>query len=117
MVEIARAKYPDLHSLRSDPEELELDEKFDYVVFSHIFDTVDLLAALERMRKCCHRDSRVVIYGYNYFWQPVLELGSRWGLRIPSFEPNWVSEHDLKGFLHLAGFEAVRTHRRFLFPN
>ena len=38
------------------------------------------------------------------------------GLRIPSFEPNWVSEHDLKGFLHLAGFEAVRTHRRFLFP-
>ncbi len=116
MVDIARAKYPDLHFLRSDPEALELDEKFDYVVFSHIFDTVDLLGALERMRKCCHRDSRLVIYSYNYLWQPVLELGSRWGLRIPSFEPNWVSEHDLKGFLHLAGFEAVRTHRRFLFP-
>ena len=30
--------------LRSDPEALELDEKFDDVVFSHIFDTVDLLA-------------------------------------------------------------------------
>ena len=44
MVEIAQAKYPDLHFLRSDPEALELDEKFDYVVFSHIFDTVDLLA-------------------------------------------------------------------------
>jgi Glycosyl transferase family 2/Methyltransferase domain len=116
MVEIARAKYPDLHFLRSDPEDLELDEKFDYIVFSHIFDTVDLLVALERLRKCCHRDSRVVIYIHNYLWQPVLELGSRWGLRIPSFEPNWVSEHDLKGFLHLAGFEAVRTHRRFLFP-
>ena len=42
-------------------------------------------------------------------WQPR-------GIRIPSFEPNWVFEHDLKGFLHLAGFEAVRTHRPFLFP-
>ena len=91
MVEIARAKYPDLHFVRSDPETLELDEKFDYVLFSHIFDTVDLLSALERVRKCCHEHSRLVIYSYDYFWQPVLELASRWGLRVTSFEPNWVS--------------------------
>lgn len=116
MVEIARAKYPHLHFARSDPESLELSEKFDYVIFSHVFDAVDLLAAFERIRNCCHQDSRVVIYSYNYLWQPLLEFGSRWGLRIPSFEPNWVSELDLKGFLHLAGFEVVRTHRRFLFP-
>lgn len=116
MVEIARAQFPDLHFLRSDPETLELHEKFDYVIFSHIFDTVDLLGALERIRKCCHSDSRLVIYSYNYLWQPLLEFGSRWGLRIPSFEPNWVSEYDLKGFLNLADFEAIRTHRRFLLP-
>src|ERR1700693_3551707 len=116
MIEIARAKYPDLHFVRSDPEALELDEKFDYVLFSHIFDTVDLLDALERMRKCCHPDSRLVIYSYNYLWQPVLEFASRWGLRVSSFEPNWISEHDVRGFLELAGFEAIRTHRRLLFP-
>jgi len=116
MVEIARERYPHLTFLRSDPEALELDEKFDYIIFSHIFDTVDLLCALERIRRCCHRDTRLVIYSYNYLWQPALEFGSRWGFRIPSFEPNWISEYDLKGFLHLAGFEAVRTHRRFLFP-
>jgi hypothetical protein len=116
MVEIARARYPALHFLRSDPETLEVDEKFDYVIFSHIFDTVDLLGALERMHKCCHRDSRLVIYSYNYLWQPILQLASRWGLRVTSFEPNWVSEYDVRGFLDLAGFEAIRTHRRFLFP-
>jgi hypothetical protein len=116
MVEIARARYPHLHFLQSDPEDLQLNEKFDYVLFSHIFDTVDLLAALERMHNCCHRDSRLVVYSYNYLWQPILELGSRWGLRIPSFQPNWISEYDLKGFLDLAGFEVIRTHRRFLFP-
>src|SRR5215471_7455136 len=116
MVEIAREIYPHLTFLRSDPEALELDEKFDYIIFSHIFDTVDLLGALERIRRCCHRDTRLVIYSYNYLWQPALEFASRWGFRIPSFEPNWISEYDLKGFLHLAGFAAVRTHRRFLFP-
>ena len=116
MIGIAQAKFPNLHFLRSDPEELELDEQFDYVLFSHIFDTVDLLSSLERMRKCCHPDSRIVVYSYNYLWQPVLELASRWGLRAKSFEPNWVSEHDVRGFLDLAGFEAVRTHRRLIFP-
>jgi len=116
MVAIARAKYPHLHYVRSDPETLELDEKFDYVLFSHIFDTVDLLGALKRIHKCCHQDTRLVIYSYNYLWQPVLELASRWGLRATTFEPNWVSEYDVKAFLDLAGFEAVRTHRRLLFP-
>jgi hypothetical protein len=116
MIEIAQAQHPNLHFLQSDPENLELDEKFDYVLFSHIFDTVDLLGSLERMRRCCHSDSRLVVHSYNYLWQPVMEFGSRWGLRIPSFEPNWISEFDLKAFLNLAGFETVRTHRRFLFP-
>ena len=116
MIEIASTNYPDLHFVRSDPETLELDEKFDYVLFSHIFDTVDLLSALERVGKCCHEDSRLVIYSYNYLWQPVLEFASRWGLRVRSFMPNWVSEYDMRGFLELAGFEAVRTHRRLLFP-
>jgi SAM-dependent methyltransferase len=116
MIAIASSKYPHLHYVRSDPETLEIDEKFDYVIFSHIFDTVDLLGALRRIHKCCHPDTRLVIYSYNYLWQPMLELASRWGLRATSFEPNWVSEYDVKGFLELAGFEAVRTHRRLLFP-
>jgi len=116
MIEIAGAQYPWLHFLRSDPETLELNDQFDYILFSHIFDTVDLLGTLERMRKCCHRNTRLIVYTYNYLWQSIMEWASRSGLRMASVEPNWVSEHDVNCFLDLAGYERVRTYRRILLP-
>src|SRR5208337_765770 len=51
LVEVAKKNYPELHFLTSDPEDLHLDETFDYVIFSHIFDTVDVLAALQSARR------------------------------------------------------------------
>src|ERR1700676_1887437 len=46
MVAYARQRNPDLQFVTSDPEDLQLEEKFDYVLFNHIFDTVDILRAL-----------------------------------------------------------------------
>ncbi len=43
VIEIARNKHPELHFLCAEPEDLELQEKFDYVLLSHLYDTVDLL--------------------------------------------------------------------------
>jgi len=102
--------------VRSDAEALELETAFDYVIFNHIFDTVDILAAFERIRRHCHADTRVIIINYNHLWQPVLGLASKLGLRSRFVEPNWVSENDIRGFLKLAGFRLVRKHRLILFP-
>ena len=116
MVELARERQPDLHFVRSDPEDLELKETFDYIVFSHIFDTVDILSALQRVREHCTRDTLVVIVNYNHLWEPILEFASKVGLRSQFVEPNWVSENDVRGFLKLSGFRPVRKHRSVLFP-
>jgi hypothetical protein len=116
MVATAQKKHPDLHFVKSDPEELALDQTFDYVLFDHIFDTVDILSAFERVRAHCHADTQVVIINYNQFWQPILELATKLGLRSRFVGPNWVSENDVRGFLRLAGFRLVRKHRLFLFP-
>lgn len=116
LVAIAADKYPNLHFICCDPERLQVNEKFDYIILSHIFDTVDVLAVLERMRKCCYSSTRVIVYSYNHLWQPVLELASRIGLRAPFVEPSWLSEYDISGFLGLADFEVLRIHHRLLFP-
>lgn len=116
MVERAKADHPELHFLQVEPEELELNEKFDYVLFSHIFDTIDILRGFERIREHCTSNTRLVIINYNHLWQPVLELASKIGLRSRFVEPNWVSEHDVRGFLKLAGFSPVRTYRAILWP-
>jgi SAM-dependent methyltransferase len=116
MVHVAQAEHPELHFVKSDPEELDLNETFDYILFDHIFDTVDILRAFERVRAHCHADSQLVIINYNHFWQPFLELATKLRLRSRFVEPNWVSENDIRGFLRLAGFRPVRKHHRLISP-
>ena len=116
MVECARRSYPELHFVQSDPEKLDLGEKFDYILFSNIFDTVDILRAFVQIRRHCEPPTRLVVINYNQLWQPILELASKLGLRSRFVEPNWVSEYDVHGFLNLAGFRVIRTHRLILFP-
>ena len=116
LVDVARKDHPDLNFVCADPEELSLGEKFDYVVFGHIFDTVDILEALNRIRVHCTQNSRLLIINYSQLWEPVLELASSLGLRSPYVEPNWVNSEDVNRFLVLSGFTPLRTHRILLFP-
>jgi len=116
MVAEAREKLPNLTFVQADPERLDLGEKFDYILFNNIFDTVDIFRAFERLRQHSTPETRIVIINYNYLWQPILELASRLGLRSPFTEPNWISKHDIDNFLRLADFRAVRTHSLLLFP-
>jgi SAM-dependent methyltransferase len=116
MVGCAKESYPHLEFVRSDPEELDLGQQFDYILFEHIFDTVDILAALKRIRAHCSDDTQLVILNYNQLWQPILALATKLGLRSKFVEPNWVSENDIRGFLRIAGFRLVRKHRLMLFP-
>lgn len=116
LVSLAQRNFPNLRFVCADPEDLALGEKFDYVLFSHVFDTVDLLAAFERVRQHCTAQTRLVIVNYNPLWQPLLDSASRVGLRSSFVEPNWVTETDIGTFLKLSGFRPIRTHRILLFP-
>jgi SAM-dependent methyltransferase len=116
MVQTARSENPQLEFLRAEPQELSLGETFDYVIFNHIFDTVDILTAFQRIREHCTSDTQLVVINYSHFWQPLLELATKLGLRSRFVEPNWVTENDIRGFLRLAGFRLVRMHRLLLLP-
>ncbi|HXL23261.1 MAG TPA: glycosyltransferase [Candidatus Dormibacteraeota bacterium] len=116
MVACASRENPELYFVKSDPENLELHETFDYILFQHIFDTADILRAFESIRRHCTAETQIVIINYNHLWEPFLELASKVGLRAQFIEPNWVSENDVRGFLKLAGFRPVRKHRLILFP-
>jgi ubiquinone/menaquinone biosynthesis C-methylase UbiE len=116
MAAVARQENPQLRFVKSDPEELDLGETFDYVIVNHIFDTVDILGAFEHIRRHCSADTLLVVINYNQFWQPLLQFASKMGLRSQFVEPNWVSGNDIRGFLRLAGFRMVRMYRLLLFP-
>jgi hypothetical protein len=116
LVEVARKDHPDLNFICADPEDLAVGQAFDYVIFGHIYDTVDILSALNRIRDHCTQDTRLLIVNYNQLWEPILEVASSLGLRSPYVEPNWVSSEDVNRFLVLSGFRPLRTHRILLFP-
>lgn len=116
MVDAARQIHPQFSYQQAYPEEYEPSEKFDYVLINNVGDIVDVQKALLRLRGACERHTRIIIYNYNHLWEPLLGLAEKLGLKIPQTEQNWLSEHDLKGFLALSGFEWLKTHRILLFP-
>ncbi len=116
LVAIAQQNYPHLNFVCSKPEDLDIGERFDYIILSHIFDTADILKAFESVRRHCTTDTRLIVINYNPLWQPILEFASKVGLCPPFLEPNWIDEYDLRTFMDLAGFRALRTHRILLLP-
>ncbi len=93
------------------------DGVYEYIVASdtlgHVYDIEQFLAGAHSQLA---KDGRIVITQYSALWEPVLRLASFLKLRSPSVEQNWISPNDLRNFLHLAGFEVVRSGRKMLFP-
>lgn len=116
MVDIARERYPQFQFIRSDPEELSMKKKFDYILFSHISDTIDVINAFRHLKNLLEPHTRLIIYTYNHLWQPIIKLAELCRIKMPMPEQNWLSEIDIYGLLNLSGFEHLRTYRTILFP-
>ena len=117
MVERAREAHPELRFEQVAGEDLDLGERFDYIVLSDLLPYVhDLLALFHRIAEHSHPRTRVVINSYSRAWRPVIRLAEV--LRLKPRKPlsNWVSPHDVANLLELAGFEQVTLQTRILFP-
>jgi SAM-dependent methyltransferase len=116
MVEVAKAGYPRFTYYEAFPEDFSTTEKFDYILLCDVGEIVDLQKALLRLQPACERHTRLLIYGYNYLWEPLLTLAQRLRLKMPQAEQSWLSERDLVGLLTLSGFEWLKTYRTALVP-
>ncbi|MFH0774307.1 MAG: glycosyltransferase [bacterium] len=117
MVEIAEKKYPEYTFLIDDAEDLHLIEKFDYVIMSDLVGHLtDVWQAFRCLQKVTKEETRVVITQFNYFWEPLLRLGEKIGLKMPQYYQNWLSLEDIENLLNLNGYEVVQKGMRLLFP-
>lgn len=115
-LEIARRNYPQFEFIMAHPEHLEIDQKFDYILFENISDTADIIATLERLKPLCEAKTRLIILTYNPLWEPVIKLAERFLKKIPTLEQNWLSEADMRNMFNICGFEWLRTYRTIFFP-
>jgi SAM-dependent methyltransferase len=113
----ARSKYPDLEFYLDDVENLTVTGEFDYIILSDLAGCLwDVQKAFRNIRKLCHSHSRLVISNFNFLWEPVMNLGEAFRLKLPQPKQNWLSTADLDMLLQLEGFQTVTIHKKLLFP-
>ena len=121
MVSIAQKNYSGLKFIQGDLEDVSLISSiqgpFDFIILS---DTIGYLDDCEEafvaLHSLCTPGTRLIISYYSWFWQPILTLAEKVGLKMPSVEMNWLSTEDTMGFLQLADFESVKREWRQLIP-
>src|ERR1041384_6243482 len=122
IVEIAQQRNPTFEFAGAFPDKEEFrtafgpEEKFDYILFNDIGDTVDVLQALRNLKPLCQRHTRVLVITYNRLWEPLVTFAEWVGMKVPHPEQHWLSTLDILNLLKLAGFEALETHRIVILP-
>ena len=116
-VELARRRHPDLEFVNADVQELDLDDKFDYVVISDLANDVwDIQAMLERVSSLCNPQTRVILNFFNKAWQLPIGVARGTGLAQRMLKQNWLSVSDMENLLRVTGFEVISTSGEILFP-
>jgi hypothetical protein len=123
IIEVAKRRHPEFSYGVAFPDTDDFascfdapQEKFDYILFNHIDDTVDVQRALQNLKPLCQRHTRILITTYNHLWQPLVALAEALGMKVPQVEQNWLSGADVRNLLALSGYEALETYRVVLLP-
>src|SRR6185503_8786481 len=114
---LARQRHPELQFHEADATSFRGEEPFDYILLSDLInDLPDVQAVFENARNNASPQTRLVLNFQNSLWRPLLALAERLGAKSPTALQNWLSMDDVKGLLHLAGWEVIRTEARVLWP-
>ena len=117
MVELAKARHPQLEFRAADALDFTSAEPFDYIILSDLVnDLPDVQAVLEKLRAVAHPKTRLVLNVFNNLWKPILALAESCGWKAPTLQQNWLSAGDMRNLLHLAGWELVKQDTRILWP-
>jgi SAM-dependent methyltransferase len=122
MIDVAARRHPEFDYGVTFPdideflESFQKDEKFDYILFNDIDDTVDVQRALQNFKLLCLRHTRLLITTYNHLWEPLVSFAEWLGMKAPRVEQNWLSAADVRNLLSLGGYELLGTRRIVLCP-
>jgi len=116
MNEQSRKENPEFDYQQGFPDQIDYSGSYDSIIIADPGETVDLQEQFRRLKACCHRGTRIYLYGFNSLWQSLLNFGVKIGLKMPQPEQNWLTESDIRGLFELAGFQVLKVHYVALCP-
>lgn len=100
-----------------DANNIRLNKTFDLIVLSNLIGYVDdIQKVLLEVKKCCHRNTKVIVQYYNSFWEPVLKSAEFIGIKTKTPNQNWLTKDDINNILYVSGFDTFRNAKRMIFP-
>jgi SAM-dependent methyltransferase len=116
-VEDARERCPEGEFHVMAGEELNLHERFDYVIISDTLNfAADVQRILERAHSVSHPGTRLILNYPSALWRPAYAVASALGLKPKAPASNWLGTPDVMGLLELADWAPLTTQARILWP-
>ena len=117
MIQIAKQKFPNLNFSVDDIENLNISEKYDYIIISDLLTSLwDIQKSFAELKKVCHKNTRIIISSYNILWEPILKLSEFLGLKSKQPIQNWLTINDIINLMLLEGFEVIKKERKIILP-
>ena len=119
LLHFGRKKYPKTKLVEfSSWRKLKRLEKFDYILLNHVLsDVEDIQDFISKIRRFCKKDTKIIVFQFNFLWKPLLDLAEAIGLKMKRRkEPNWLSVEDTTNVFYLESFERIKSANSFLFP-
>lgn len=118
MLNHAQRAYPSMKFILAEAHDLSLLETtFDVIIFSDLLnDLWDVQSFLDQLQGFCTPSTRIIFNCHSQLWELPLRLAQRLGLATTMLPQNRLTIGDIRGLLHLTGFEVVSFSREILFP-
>lgn len=117
MIERARKQHLHLRFLCQDAHELELGEKFDFIICSDLVNELwDVQQVLERAARHAEPHTRLIVNAYSRLWEGPRRAAEAIHLARAQLAQNWLTADDITNLLYLADFELIRASQEILWP-
>jgi len=110
MVDVARARHPELELHVAAGDALPAIEPVDWVVLDNVVEYLpEIHSVLDAVRPLLHPFSKLVITSNSPLWSTVISLAHLLPGSTPDIERNFVSNLDLINLLRLRGYDVVES--------
>lgn len=117
MVTLASEKYPNLVFKNGDAEDINLDQKFDYIILSDLVSILwDVQKVFQEIKKVSHPRTKIIMSYYNPSWEYPIRLLEFLKLKQKQPIHNWLSVSDIRNLANLEDYEIIKNDRKLLIP-
>ncbi|MEM9008999.1 MAG: glycosyltransferase, partial [Cyanobacteria bacterium P01_F01_bin.86] len=116
-VDYAREVFPDLYFRIGNVEDATPSRIFDYILLANTISYIEnIQTVFQNLHQTSDASTRLILVYHNPAWEPILNVATAIGQRMPLPPLNWLSRKDIENLLDLSGYEAITHTKRLLFP-